>query len=238
MIYSRRGYGPSERLTAARKRALSKQPLVGGEDYSPRRICVRTEGIGTEDVGKAGTGGVFRQGPIANLSRFSHGSPTASAPRTKSAVNCISVPKTVPSAGEDDTSCPEDCQLHVCGDGNCSLGEVVATCPADCDRDPCEFGDPPCSSTATCYDGPCLESEPECFDPTHPDYLGWPDDRDLEPNGRLELVTELPCLDDEVYSNRITYDQRCPARDGYTNGFMNMLICPRSRDDPLPVPVV
>jgi hypothetical protein len=88
-----------------------------------------------------------------------------------------------------------------------------------------------CPVSDHCYDGICTLSLPACLDPTHPDYLGWPDDTDLEPNGLFELATVLPCGDDGVAVNPGEYITRCPSRASYTNGFMNLVICPEGERD-------
>ena len=69
------------------------------------------------------------------------------------------------------------------------------------------------------------------MDPTHPDFYGWPNDSDLEPNSTPSLAVVFPCGSDEVVTNPTLYRQMCPSRDNYTNGFMNLLICPAGERD-------
>lgn len=88
-----------------------------------------------------------------------------------------------------------------------------------------------CPVSGHCYDGICTLALPDCLDPSHPDYLGWPDDTDLEPNGLFALATTLPCGDDGVAIDPPEYNSRCPSRANYTNGFLNLLICPVGERD-------
>ena len=86
-----------------------------------------------------------------------------------------------------------------------------------------------CPDGYDCYGGICGKQLPDCMNPANAEYAGWPDDSDLEPNNHPDLAVILPCGDDPVSDP--TYSQRCPSRENYTNGFMNLLICPqRDRD--------
>lgn len=92
-----------------------------------------------------------------------------------------------------------------------------------------EFGK--CPDGYTCYGGTCLDSVPACMSPNHPEFIGWPNDSDLEPNDHPDLAVVLPCGDDGVFTNPIEYGMRCPSRNNYTNGFMNLLTCPNGDQD-------
>lgn len=116
-----------------------------------------------------------------------------------------------------------------CGDGVCDVGETFGSCPEDCPSPEC--GDSVCAAGETCYDGICVEGVPPCLDPADPEFTGWPSDLDLEPNGQPELAVALPCGDDAVATNPSEYASRCPSRQNYTNGFMNLLICPAGEED-------
>src|SRR5262245_17107710 len=51
----------------------------------------------------------------------------------------------------------EDDQGPVCGDGFCSGGENVASCPGDCAATACSPADPSdCSGETICVDGSCV----------------------------------------------------------------------------------
>jgi hypothetical protein len=132
-------------------------------------------------------------------------------------------------AGEDSATCPEDCPPATCGDCVCDPGEGPANCPADCSSHSC-LGQS-CPGTGTCYDGVCIQGLPDCMDPTHPDFQSWPDDSDLEPNGTPALAVTLPCGDDGVVIDPAEYYSRCPTRDNYPNGFINLAICPAGEHD-------
>lgn len=88
-----------------------------------------------------------------------------------------------------------------------------------------------CPDDYTCYGGTCLKKVPACMSTGHPDFPGWPNDQDLEPNDDPSLAVVLPCGDDGVHSNPVEYAARCPSRVGYTNGFMNLLTCPNGDRD-------
>jgi len=88
-----------------------------------------------------------------------------------------------------------------------------------------------CPVAGHCYDGICTLALPDCLNPDHPEYTGWPSDTDLEPNGLFELATTLPCGDEGVVIDPTEYASRCPSRADYTNGFMNLLICPEGERD-------
>lgn len=85
-----------------------------------------------------------------------------------------------------------------------------------------------CPSGYTCYGGICRDSVPGCV--TRQDgtlYGDWPaqaNDNDLEPNNHEDLATTLPCGQNPRTDP--TYATRCPTRDNYTNGLMNLTICP------------
>ncbi len=100
--------------------------------------------------------------------------------------------------------------------------EVI--CP---DGTPCST----CPVGSQCYDGICTLGPPDCLDPSHPDYPGWPDDTDLEPNGLFELATTLPCADDGVVLDATEYFGRCPSRANTSHGLMSLLICPEGERD-------
>ncbi len=88
-----------------------------------------------------------------------------------------------------------------------------------------------CPDGYTCYGGTCLDKVPDCMSTIHPDYLGWPNDSDLEPNDHPDLSVVLPCGDDAVFTNPVEYVSRCPSRLNYQNGFMNLLTCPSGDRD-------
>jgi hypothetical protein len=88
-----------------------------------------------------------------------------------------------------------------------------------------------CPDGYKCYGGTCLKKLPACMDPSHPDYLNWPNDQDLEPNDHPSLAVVLPCGDDAVFTNPVEYVIRCPSRHDYTNGFNNLLTCPNGDRD-------
>ncbi len=88
-----------------------------------------------------------------------------------------------------------------------------------------------CPDGFTCYGGSCLKAAPACMSPDHPEFIGWPNDSDLEPNDHPDLAVVLPCGDDAVFTNPVDYVARCPSRQGYTNGFMNLLTCPNGDRD-------
>lgn len=86
-----------------------------------------------------------------------------------------------------------------------------------------------CPDGYNCYGGICRKTLPECMDPSVPMYANWPDDSDLEPNNHPDLAVTLPCGDNP--SADPNYSVRCPNRTNYTNGFMNLVICPpKDRD--------
>ena len=86
-----------------------------------------------------------------------------------------------------------------------------------------------CPDGFKCYGGICRKDLPPCMDPTNLEYAGWPDDSDLEPNNVPDLAVTLPCGEDP-YTDP-SYATRCPSRDNYTNGFMNLVICPNKDRD-------
>ena len=89
-----------------------------------------------------------------------------------------------------------------------------------------------CPDGYTCYGGTCMDHVPACLDPANNvEYLGWPDDSDLEPNNHPDLAVVLPCGDDAIAINPAEYMQRCPNRQEYTNGFMNLVTCPNGDRD-------
>jgi hypothetical protein len=86
-----------------------------------------------------------------------------------------------------------------------------------------------CPEGTYCFDGRCVEMQlEECgaapFDWELP-ALG------LEPNGRPEMATILPCGDDGVTVDPAEYAERCPNRVNYQNGFNHLLICPNPERD-------
>jgi len=120
----------------------------------------------------------------------------------------------------------------------CTLAVALAICLAGCSHEPiandCLF--PPCDCDcpdgAHCYGGVCLTEPPgSCADPANPQYAGWPNDSDLEPNDDPDQAIVLPCGDDAVFTDPVEYDTRCPSRDNYTNGFMNLVLCPEGERD-------
>jgi len=83
-----------------------------------------------------------------------------------------------------------------------------------------------------CKTGICVDApEPTGCDLSGPEYLGWPDDSDLEPNDHPNLALALPCGDDGVVTHPADYAARCPTRQNYTNGYMNLVICPDGEQD-------
>lgn len=91
-----------------------------------------------------------------------------------------------------------------------------------------------CPDGYECYGGVCRKERPACMDPVNisnpmSEFYNWPDDGDLEPNNVPDLAVTLPCGDDP-YADP-TYGQRCPTRENYTNGFMNLVICPSNDQD-------
>ncbi len=93
-------------------------------------------------------------------------------------------------------------------------------------NEPCGPGDT-CPPGYTCRDGLCIGGTGDTVcDLTDPQYLGWPDDSDLEPNNDADTAYVLPCGDDGVFTNPTEYVSRCPSRMDYTNGLMNVTICP------------
>jgi hypothetical protein len=84
-----------------------------------------------------------------------------------------------------------------------------------------------CPEGYSCYGGICSTERPACMDPSNPEYADWPDDSDLEPNNHPDLAVTLPCMVDPTENP----DANCPARTEYTNGFMNLLICPSKDRD-------
>jgi hypothetical protein len=88
-----------------------------------------------------------------------------------------------------------------------------------------------CPEGYTCYGGTCLKHEPACMSSTSPEFLGWPDDSDLEPNDHPDLAVTLPCGDDGIVNSPAEYVARCPTRQNYTNWFMNLLTCPNGDRD-------
>jgi hypothetical protein len=131
--------------------------------------------------------------------------------------------------GETTATCPEDCSIGTCGDCTCDPGEDPASCPADCQYYSC-LGQS-CSGGETCYDTVCVAGLPACMDVTQPPFQTWPDDSDLEPNGTRSQAVTLPCGDDGVVTDPAEYALRCPTRQSYMNGFMNLLICPAGERD-------
>lgn len=88
-----------------------------------------------------------------------------------------------------------------------------------------------CPEGYTCYGGTCMNEEPACMAGDSLEFAGWPDDSDLEPNDHPDLAVTLPCGDDGVHTDPVSYVARCPSRQGYTNGFMNLLTCPNGDRD-------
>ncbi|MFH2007077.1 MAG: hypothetical protein ABI333_10870 [bacterium] len=82
-----------------------------------------------------------------------------------------------------------------------------------------------CTNDEFCNQGSCTDRW-VCMDQTDPSYLGWPDDSDLEPNDTPTEAQVFPCGDDAVVTNPMEYAARCPSRESYTNGYMNLVICP------------
>lgn len=87
-----------------------------------------------------------------------------------------------------------------------------------------------CTEDEFCNQGSCADRW-VCADQTNPEYLGWPDDADLEPNDTVGSAAVFPCLDEAVLSNPVEYVSRCPSRENYTNGYMNLVICPIGERD-------
>jgi len=129
--------------------------------------------------------------------------------------------------GETTAICPADCPTGTCGDCACGLDENPDSCPVDCSNYSC-LGQS-CPSGQTCYDSICVTGLPACMDARWPPV--WPNDSDLEPNGTRDQAVTLPCGDDGVSADPTEYNQRCPNRQSYTNGFMNLLICPAGEHD-------
>jgi hypothetical protein len=88
-----------------------------------------------------------------------------------------------------------------------------------------------CPDGYGCYGGICGKSAPDCLTQADPQYAGWPNDNDLEPNNHPELAVTLPCGSNPNPAVDPTYPTRCPSRANLTNGFMNLVVCPaRDRD--------
>jgi hypothetical protein len=102
-----------------------------------------------------------------------------------------------------------------------------------CEHQAVTGGNEPCGPGGTCpvgyscQNGLCVggTGPTEC-DLSDPQYEGWPDDSDLEPNDHPDNATVLHCGDDAVFTNPVEYVARCPSRENYVNGFMNLLTCP------------
>ena len=89
-----------------------------------------------------------------------------------------------------------------------------------------------CPGGYNCVDGCCVgQGLPPCMYPNHPEYQGWPNDLDLEPNDHPDLAVVLPCGDDLVATDPAQYENRCPSRNNQTHGFMNVVICPEGDRD-------
>lgn len=131
--------------------------------------------------------------------------------------------------GETHATCPADCPAESCGDCVCGPSESAASCPTDCPHASCL--DQPCVTGEICYDTVCVAGTPACMENWQPPYTGWPNDSDLEPNGTVAGAITLPCGDDGVATDPGEYATRCPSRTSYTNGFMNLTICPAGEHD-------
>jgi hypothetical protein len=129
--------------------------------------------------------------------------------------------------GETTANCSADCPTDTCGDCTCGPEENPDSCPTDCSYYSCI--DQSCPGTQTCYDTMCVTGLPACMGLQDP-FQTWSNDSDLEPNGTHNQAVTLPCLDDGVAMDP-EYSQRCPSRQSYTNGFMNLVICPAGERD-------
>ncbi len=110
-----------------------------------------------------------------------------------------------------------------------------------CDHEAMSGGIEPCDPYGvcppgyTCQDGYCYGSTPTECDLSDPQYAGWPNDSDLEPNDHPDDAVVLPCGDDAVFADPQEYLSRCPSRMSYVNGYMNLVICPPGDRDFLAV---
>jgi hypothetical protein len=94
-----------------------------------------------------------------------------------------------------------------------------------------------CPDGYACYGGICRDSAPACLTRSEQKYFDWPvdnqgrpaTDEDLEPNNHEDLATTLPCGSDPRTDP--TYGTRCPTRENYTNGLMNLTVCPKKDYD-------
>lgn len=86
-----------------------------------------------------------------------------------------------------------------------------------------------CPDGYQCYGGICGKTLPACMDHNSAEFSDWPDDSDLEPNNTQELALTLPCGENPLEDS--TYGQRCPSRENYTNGYMNLTVCPENDSD-------
>lgn len=86
-----------------------------------------------------------------------------------------------------------------------------------------------CPDGYQCYGGICGKNLPACMDHNSAEFSSWPDDSDLEPNNTQDLALTLPCGENPLEDP--TYGQRCPSRENYTNGYMNLTICPENDSD-------
>lgn len=84
-----------------------------------------------------------------------------------------------------------------------------------------------CQGDEVCFDSVCTQADAECVT-REGEYAGWPDDSDLEPNGTPAEAKTLPCGEDPQTPG---YSARCPSRWEYTNGFMNLVVCPPGERD-------
>ncbi|MBM4354612.1 MAG: hypothetical protein FJ109_12635 [Deltaproteobacteria bacterium] len=124
-------------------------------------------------------------------------------------------------AGEDASTCPQDCELPpACGNGQCEAGEDASTCPQDCEI-------PPGCGDATCAeDENCATCPDDCGDCCGNGACDAGETKDSCPQDCADACGDGVCSEGEDWTNCLS-DCPNPCGDGACGPSEECNTCPQ-----------